>query len=44
MVDEGYAYGLAFEGGLATRFLGLAIFLYVAYRAFHRLPKKEKTN
>ena len=41
MVDSGYAYGLAFVGGLVTRFVGLAVFLYVAYKAFHRLKKKE---
>lgn len=44
MVDSGYAYGFAFVGGLVTRFVGLAVFLYVAYRAFHRLNKRRTQN
>lgn len=43
-IDEGAAYGGAFIGGLAARFIGLAIFLFVAYRTFHGSNKKEDTN
>jgi hypothetical protein len=43
-VDEGAAYGGAFIGGLVTRFIGLAIFLFVAYRVFHGSDKKEDTD
>ena len=34
-IDEGAAYGGAFIGGIVTRFIGIAIFLFVAYRTFH---------
>lgn len=36
ILDNGYTYGAAFIGGIVTRFIGIAIFLYVAYRTFHR--------
>jgi hypothetical protein len=41
VIDGSYAYGAAFVGSLAARFLGLAIFLFVAYRTFYGSKKRE---
>jgi hypothetical protein len=35
VVDENYAYGLAFVGGLAFRLLAIAVFIFVSYRSFY---------
>jgi hypothetical protein len=40
-LDEGAAYGGAFIGGIVTRFIALAIFLFVAYRTFHGSHTRE---
>ncbi|MCL5876971.1 MAG: hypothetical protein M1540_04065 [Candidatus Bathyarchaeota archaeon] len=42
--DENYLYGVAFVGGLAARLIGLAVFLYVAYRTFYRATKRGGIN
>lgn len=39
VVDENYAYGLAFMGGLAFRFIAIAVFIFVSFRSFY-LSKK----
>ena len=39
--DENYLYGVAFIGGLTARFIGLAIFLFTAYRTFNKSRKSE---
>ncbi|MCW4029554.1 MAG: hypothetical protein NWE92_07905 [Candidatus Bathyarchaeota archaeon] len=41
MVDQNYAYGLAFVGGLVFRFLAFAVFLYVVTKNFIRPAKTE---
>jgi hypothetical protein len=37
--DEDYLYGVAFIGGIAARFIGLAFFLLTAYRTFNKSSK-----
>jgi hypothetical protein len=37
--DEDYLYGVAFIGGIAARFIGLAVFLLTAYRTFNKSSK-----
>ncbi|MGE5556539.1 MAG: hypothetical protein ACM3UY_09855 [Methanocella sp.] len=44
VLDNGYAYGGAFIGGIVSRFIGIAIFLYVAYRTFHGNDKRDNTK
>ncbi|HSV49358.1 MAG TPA: hypothetical protein VLH35_03500 [Candidatus Acidoferrales bacterium] len=41
IIDGSYAYGAAFVGSLVARFIGLAIFLFVAYRTFYGSKKRE---
>lgn len=44
VVDGNYGYGLAFVGGLVARFAGIAVFLYVTYRAFYKSKKAGLKN
>lgn len=37
--DENYLYGVAFIGSLTARLIGLAVFLYTAYRTFNKSSK-----
>jgi hypothetical protein len=39
--SQNYVYDAAFIGGLATRLIGLAIFLFVAYKTFHGSDQKS---
>jgi hypothetical protein len=41
IVDQDFAYGLAFVGGLTFRFLAFAVFLYVVTKDFIRTAKTE---
>jgi hypothetical protein len=42
--DQDYLYGVAFVGGLTTRLIALAVFLFVAYRTFYRPTKSGSAN
>jgi hypothetical protein len=42
-LDEGPTYGGAFIGGIVSRFIALAIFLFVAYKTFHGSNRREDT-
>jgi hypothetical protein len=39
--EENYLNGVAWAGGLITRLAGLAVFLFVAYQAFHKSRRGE---